>query len=211
MSASGGPIRVVIVDDHPFFRDGLRAFLSAQPDIAVVAEGSTGKEVLQLAREHRPDVVLAELRLPGMGGIESVSLLQKEQPGTRAILLTAYGGEEEVYQALQAGAHGYLLKSMPRDVAVDAVRAVARGERYIPAQIGARLAQRITGGTLTPREIEVLEFVSKGLSNGEIAGALSITDETVKAHVKSIMGKLEATDRTEAVTVALRRGIIHLH
>lgn len=203
-------IRVLCADDHPIVREGIRAILNACPDIAVVADAGNGEEALALFRKHQPDVTLMDLRMPGMSGIEIIQRIRSESPQARIIVLTTYQGEEDIYRAIQAGAATYVLKETMADRIAMLVRNVYNGGRPIPEEVAARLAERITHSTLTQREIEVLEKIAAGLRNKQIAWALGITEETVQVHVKNILAKLEVHDRTEAVTVAVRRGILHL-
>lgn len=203
-------IRVLLVDDHPIVRGGLKALMAAEPDLSVVAEASDGAEAIALDTTHQPDVTLMDLRMPGLGGIEAIRTIIAARPGARIIALTTYDGDADIYRALDAGACGYLLKHMLGHEVVEAVRAAARGERAIPAEVAGRLAEFTPRVDLTPREIEVLEFAGRGLRNKEIAAAICRTEDTVKVHLKHIMAKLGVSDRTEAVTLALRRGIIHL-
>lgn len=204
------PIRVLVADDHPVVRAGLAAILATEPDLSVIAEAGTGGEAVELHRRHRPELTLMDLRMPEMGGVEATRAICREFPNARIIVLTTYDGDEDIHRALQAGARGYLLKHMLRRELVAAVRAVQGGERYIPAEVATRLAERDEGSTLTPREMEVLRLVSRGLTNDEIGGVLGIGTGTISTHVRSILRKLEVSDRTEAVTTALQRGVIHL-
>jgi DNA-binding NarL/FixJ family response regulator len=203
-------IRVLIVDDHPLFRDGLVSTIASQADMTVVGQASNGREAVNLHRERDPEVTLMDLRMPGMGGLEAIAAIRREQPQAGIIVLTTYDGDEDVYRALREGARGYLLKDMDRDQVLRAIRAVASGKRYIPPDIERRLAERLDSEALTARELEVLELVARGLRNSEIARLLSISEGTTKIHVKRILHKLDVSDRTEAVTIALQRGIIHL-
>ena len=204
------PVSVVIVDDHPVVRDGLCAMISAEADIQVVAEVGTGTEALAVITKLRPMVVLMDLLLPDIGGAEVIRRVCAGSSDTAFIVLTTLVGDEEIYRALEAGARGYLFKDMARKELVHAIRAVAAGKRYIPAQVGSRIAESLPRTGLTPREVEVLQLVAAGLKNKEIAYDLGISEATVNAHVKHILEKLNASDRTHAVTTALRRGIIRL-
>jgi two-component system, NarL family, response regulator len=206
----GNPITVVIVDDHPVVRDGLNAMLSAEADISVVGEAATGVEGLALVKKLRPAVVLMDLLLPDIGGAEVIQRVCSHSSDTAFIVLTTVAGDEEIYRALEAGARGYLFKDMARKELVQAIRVVHRGHRYIPSQVGSRIAENLPRPDLTSREIEVLQAIAAGLRNKEIAYQLNISEATVNAHVKHILEKLNATDRTQAVTIALRRGIIRL-
>jgi two-component system NarL family response regulator len=203
-------IRVLIVDDHPLFRDGLAATVGAQSDMAVVGEGGNGQEAIDLHRQHGPDVTLMDLRMPGMGGLEAITAIHRASPQAGIIVLTSYDGDEDVYRALKEGARGYVLKDMDRNEVLRAIRSVAAGERYLPPDVDDRLAERLASEALTGREVEVLELIARGLRNSEIARLLVITEGTVKIHVKKILRKLDVSDRTEAVTIALQRGILHL-
>jgi len=203
-------IRILIADDHPIVRDGLNAVINDQPDMEVVAEAANGKETVQLALQQRPDVLLIDLRMPQLNGVEAIHAIRAEWPQARMIILTTYDGDEDIYRALQAGAQAYLLKGMPRTELLDTIRAIHAGHKRIPPEVAAKLAERISASQLTERELEVLQLIVAGQSNKEIGNSLSITEGTVKAHVNSILGKLGASDRTQAVTEALRRGIVHL-
>lgn len=203
-------IRILIADDHPIVRDGLNAVINDQPDMEVVAEAANGKEAVQLAQQHRPDVMLIDLRMPQMNGVEAIKTIRTEWPEARFIILTTYDGDEDIYRALQAGAQAYLLKGMSRFELLDTVRAVHAGHKRIPPEVAAKLAGRISAAELTARELDVLKLIVAGHNNKEIGVNLSITEGTVKAHVNSILGKLGVNDRTQAVTEAMRRGIIHL-
>ncbi len=204
------PIRVLLADDHAVVREGLAAMIGRRPDMEVVAEAENGVRAVELARQHRPDVILMDLRMPQMGGVEALSAIRAEQPGARVIVLTTFDGDEDIYRALQAGAQAYLLKDTPRDELLDAIRAVHQGLRRIPPEVAAKLAERVTAPDLTPRELDVLRLVALGQSNKEIAAALTIAEGTVKIHVNNLLGKLGAASRTQAVTEALKRGLIHL-
>ena len=209
-NAGSAPIRIMIADDHPVVREGFAAMLETEPDMAVVGLARTGEETVELFRRVRPDVTLMDLRLPGMGGVEAIRAIRREFPDSRVIVLTTYDGDEDIYRALEAGAQAYLLKDMLCDEILAAIRAVHAGQRRIPAAVGTRLADRVTGMHLSDRERRVLELVATGKSNKEIAAALEITEATVKGHMTNILGKLGVTDRTQAVIAALRRGLVHL-
>ena len=206
----GSAIRVMAVDDHPIFRDGLAALLAVHPDLQLVAEAGDGAEAVALYRAHRPDVTLMDLSMPGMGGPEATGAIIAAFPGARVIALTTYDGDADIHRALEAGARGYLLKGVLRNEVVEAIRAVHRGERVLPGAVARRLAEYTPRVELTDRELEVLRLMQRGYRNKEIAAAIGRTEATVKVHVLHILEKLAASDRTEAVTVALRRGIIHL-
>lgn len=203
-------IRVFSVDDHPLLREGIAAVINSQPDMKVVAQASTGREAIQLFRAHRPDVTLMDLRMPDITGIDALSSIRSEFPDARIVMLTTFEGDVEIQRALAAGARGYILKNMPPKDLVDVVRQVHAGKKRIPHEIAAQLAEHIADETLTEREIEVLSHVAGGNRNRDIAERLSISEETVKVHVKHIMEKLGASDRTAAVAIAVRRGIIQL-
>jgi len=199
-----------VVEDHHIVRQGLVALLATIPDMTVVAEAADGKQAIGLFRQHRPDVTLMDLRLPGMSGVEAVEQIRHEFAAARVIVLTTFDGDEDIYRALQAGARGYLLKGMFGDELMDAIRAVHSGKSRIPPLVAERLAERMGGPSLTSRELEVLELIVLGNSNKEIGGELAISEATVKTHVNSILDKLGVTDRTQAVRTALQRGIVHL-
>jgi DNA-binding NarL/FixJ family response regulator len=200
----------MLVDDHYLVRVGLRSIIALEPDMTVCAEASTGEQARALFRAHRPDVTLMDLRLPGMNGTETVQEIREEFPDARIVMISTYVGDEEIYGALQAGAMAYLVKSVQREELTTAVRKAAAGLRHIPPEVAARLADRVTRSKLSSRELEVLKLLVSGRRNREIASALVISEGTVKLHVSSILGKLGAVDRTEAVTVALQRGIVRL-
>ena len=203
-------LRIMLVDDHDLVRVGLRSIIALEPDMTVCAEASTGEQARALFRAHRPDVTLMDLRLPGASGTETVQAIRLEFPDARIVIISTYVGDEEIYGALQAGAMAYLPKSVQREELTAAIRKASAGHRHIPAEVAARLAERVTRSQLSSRELEVLRLLVGGRRNREIAGALVISEGTVKLHVSSILGKLGAADRTEAVTVALQRGIVQL-
>ena len=203
-------IRILIADDHPIVRDGLNAVINDQPDMEVVVEAANGKEAVALARQHRPDVLLIDLRMPQMNGVEAVNTIRAEWPQARIIILTTYDGDEDIYRALQAGAQAYLLKGMPRTELLDTIRAVHAGHKRIPPEVAAKLAERISASELTDREQDVLKLIVDGCSNREIGTNLSITEGTVKAHVNSILNKLGVNDRTQAAVLAIRYGVVDL-
>jgi two-component system, NarL family, response regulator len=203
-------IRVLMADDHPVVRAGIRALIANEPDMAVVAEAGDGAEVVALFDSLAPDVVLMDLRMPRQDGVASIRAIVAAHPDARIIALTSFDGDADIYRALDAGACGYLIKDTLGDEVVGAVRAAASGKRVIPPRVASRLAEFVPRADLTPREQEVLELAAKGLRNRDIALAIGRSDETVKVHLKHIMAKLGVTDRTEAVTIALQRGIIHL-
>ena len=203
-------IRVFCVDDHPLMREGIAVIINHQPDMQLLAEASTGFEAIQKYREHQPDVTLMDLRLPDMSGIDSLIAIRAEFPEARIIMLTTYEGDVEIQRALGAGARGYLLKSMPPGDLVEAIRGVHAGKKRIPKEIATQIAEHLGEETLTERETEVLRRVAGGNRNRDIAEQLFISEETVKVHIKHIMEKLYASDRTQAVAIAVRRGIIQL-
>jgi len=209
MSASTS-IRILTVDDHPLLRQGISAMIRSQRDMELVAEASTGKEGLERFREHRPDITLMDLRLPDMNGVDVMAAIRAEFPDARIIVLTTFEGDVEIQRALEAGARGYLLKSMPPKELLDGIRQVHAGKKRIPPEIVAQLAEHLSDEALTSREVEVLREVAGGNRNRDIAERLFISEETVKVHVKHVMEKLGANDRTEAVAIAIRRGIIQL-
>jgi DNA-binding NarL/FixJ family response regulator len=210
LSDGVGPIRVLIADDHPAVRAGLAAVILAEADLLVAGQADTGEQAIALYREHRPDVVLMDLRMPVLGGVEAIQRITAEFPDARVLALTTYQGDADVRRALDAGARGYLLKHMLMNEVIDAIRTVRRDEWVIPPAIAASLARDRERERLTPRELEVLGFMAQGLSNKEIAVAIGRTDETVKIHLKSIYAKLKVATRTEAVRVAVSRGLVHL-
>jgi DNA-binding NarL/FixJ family response regulator len=203
-------IRVLSADDHPLLREGIAAIITSQPDMAMVAQASTGREAIQLFRQHRPDVTLMDLRLPDISGIDAMSAILTEFADARIVMLTTFDGDAEIQRSLAAGARGYLLKNTPPKDLLDAIRQVHAGRKRIPQEVAAQLAEHLGDETLTEREIEVLQQVSGGNRNRDIAEHLAISEETVKVHVKHIMEKLGASDRTQAVAIAIRRGIIRL-
>jgi len=203
-------IRVLIADDHAVVRLGLRALLEAEPDMEVVGEVADGAAAVEAHGRLHPDILLADLRMPGMGGRELIAAVQKTAPDAKIIVLTSFDGDEDIFRAVQAGARGYLLKSSPPEDLLQAVRTVHGGGRLLAPEVAARLAERVNSPSLTAREVAVLELVAKGLSNKEIGGALFLAEDTVKNHLKHIYAKLDVSDRTEAVLVAVQRGIIVL-
>src|SRR5215471_659837 len=204
------PIRVLVVDDHPMIRAGLIATISPEPDMAVVGEAATGREGLELYREHQPDITLMDLRMPDIGGVEAIGTIRTEFPSAKIIVLSTYQGDEDIFRALEAGAVTYLLKDTLAEKLVGIVREVNGGGRPVLPEVAQRLSERMFQPALTNREMEVLRLVARGLRNKEIAADLKISDETVQGHVKNILAKLSVHDRTEAVAVAVRRGIVHL-
>jgi DNA-binding NarL/FixJ family response regulator len=203
-------IRVFSVDDHPLLHEGIATVIRNQPDMSLVAEASNGREGIQRYREHKPDVTLMDLRLPDMSGIDAMIAIRSEFPEARVVILTTFTGDVEIQRALEAGARAYILKSMPPKELVDVIRQVHAGKKRIPAEIAAHLAEHYSDESLTVREIEILKQVAGGNRNRDIADKLFISEETVKVHVKHIMEKLSAADRTQAVAIGVRRGIIQL-
>lgn len=203
-------IRVLSVDDHPFLREGIAAIINNQPDMILVAQASNAQEAVQQFRKYQPDVTLMDIRLPDRTGIEAMIEVRADFPDARIIMLTTFEGDTEIRRALEAGARGYILKSMPPKELVEVIRQVHAGNKRIPSQVAAQLAEHLGDEALTDREIEVLTQIAKGNRNRDIAEKLFITEETVKVHIKHIMGKLGASDRTQAVAIGVRRGIIQL-
>lgn len=210
MPEQSKPIRIMTVDDHQVFRDGIGAMLATQADMQLVAEAGTGLEAIDLYRTHRPDVTLMDLRLPDITGLEAIEKIRDKFPQARMIVLTTYKGDVQALRALKAGAAGYLLKSMLRKYMLETIRAVHAGQRRIPPEIASELAEHAVDDSLTTREIEVLQQVAMGNANKIIADRLAISEDTVKAHMKNILSKLAANDRTHAVTIAMRRGFLDL-
>ena len=204
------PIRIFSVDDHPLLREGIAALVNSQPDMVIVGEAATGAEALLLFKQLQPDVTLLDLRLPDTSGIDILIAIRTEFPEARIIMLTTFEGDVEIHRALQAGARGYLLKNMPPSELLDVIRQVHSGKKRIPPAIASQLAEHMSDEELTEREVEVLRAVAGGNKNRDIANKLFISEETVKVHIKHIMEKLGAADRTQAVTIGVRRGIIQL-
>ena len=203
-------IQIMVVDDHHIVRQGLVALIGTLPGMQVVAQASDGEQAVDLYRTHRPDITLMDLRLPNRNGVDAIAQIREEFPAARIIVLTTFDGDEDIYRALQAGAKGYLLKGMNADELTEAIRAVHAGKSRIPAVVAERLAERMGGPSLTGRELDVLKRIVGGRSNKEIAGDLFISEATVKTHINSILSKLGVSDRTQAATTALQRGIVHL-
>jgi DNA-binding NarL/FixJ family response regulator len=204
------PIRILLADDHHVLREGVRALAADEHDMEFVAEASSGQEAIQHFRKHQPDVVLMDLQMPDMTGIDAMIAIRNEFPDARFIVLTTYAGDVQISRALKAGARAYLLKSLLRRELLDTIRAVHAGQKRIPAEVAAQVADHLADDSLTSREIDVLRLIAEGNANKIVADKLSITEETVKGHVKSILSKLSANDRTHAVTIGLKRGIIEL-
>jgi DNA-binding NarL/FixJ family response regulator len=209
-TATGAPIRVLVADDHPVVRMGLAGVITQRPELELVGEVEDGQQAVARYRELRPDVLLMDLRMPVMDGVSAIKAIKSEFPDARILALTTYEGDVDIHRALEAGARGYLIKDMVLAEVLSAIRAVHSGERVIPLAVAARLAEFTPRTDLTEREVEVLRLVARGLSNRDVAGAIGRTDETVKVHLKNIFAKLGVADRTEAVTLALSRGILHL-
>lgn len=207
---TGKRIRILAVDDHPMLREGIAAAIARQPDMVLVGEAVNGREAIEAFRTTRPDVTLMDLQMPDMNGVEAISAIRADFPSARIIVLTTYKGDVQALRALKAGASGYLLKSALRKEMMDAIRTVFAGRPSIPAEIALQIAEHVAADALSEREVEVLRCVARGAANKEVAIQLHISEETVKVHVKHILEKLAATDRTHAVTIALSRGIIEL-
>jgi DNA-binding NarL/FixJ family response regulator len=205
-----GVIRLMVAEDHHVVRQGLVALLKTVPDFQVVTEAGDGQEAVERYEQSRPDVALMDLRMPKLGGVEAITQIRSNHPSARIIVLTTFDGDEDIYRAIQAGAKGYLLKGMSAEELVDAIRTVHAGKSRIPSIIAEKLADRLSGPGLTSRELEVLKGIVAGRSNKEIGGELSISEATVKTHINNLLSKLGVTDRTQAATMALQRGIVHL-
>lgn len=203
-------IKLLVADDHPTFRMGLVALVESQPDMTVVAEAGDGRSAIDLFRQKKPDVVLMDLRMPGLGGVEAILALLQEYPAAKIIVVTTYDLDEDIYRAIQAGAKSYLLKDMPRDQLIATIREVYLGRHKLPPGVLSRLDERARREDLTDREMQVLQLIVKGRSNKEISSALFISEDTVKFHLKALFMKLGVQDRTEAAINAIRHGIVHL-
>jgi two-component system NarL family response regulator len=204
------PIRLMLVDDHPAFRTGMAALIEHEPDLQVVAEAGDGAQALELYRVHQPDIVLMDLRLPGIGGVEATLAIRKEFPNARVIVLTTFDTDEDIYRAIQSGAKSYLLKDTPNVELARTIRAVFAGEQVLPPKVANRLASRLRRADLSEIEMEVLQLLIKGRSNKEMSQSLAVTEDTVKARLKTLFSKLNVHDRTEAAITAIRLGIVHL-
>lgn len=203
-------IRILTVDDHPVLREGIAALVAAEPDMIVVAEAGNGREAIELYRVHRPDITLMDLQMPLMSGTEAIAAIRVDFPNARIIVLSTYSGDAQAVRALRAGASGYLLKSMVRKELAETIRSVHAGRKRIPPEVAIKMAEHHSDDSLTEREIEILQQVAAGNANKMIADNFSISEQTVKAHMRSILSKLGANDRTHAVTIALQRGIIEI-
>lgn len=207
---SAGKIRVLVVDDHPIMRIGISAIIEATPDMTAVAQAGSGEEAIELFETHLPDITLMDLRLPGMSGVEAIRTLVARHRGAKLVVLTTYEGDEDIHQALEAGARSYIIKGMPHEALVGALRRVHAGGRFLPPPVARALSSRIPNSELSAREREVLKLIAGGKSNKEIATELGITESTVKCHVSVILMRLNVNDRTQAVVMALQRGLVHL-
>src|ERR1700730_4626231 len=203
-------IRILSVDDHPLLREGIAALIGIQSDMQLIGEASNGREALEQFRTHHPDVTLMDLQMPEMSGIDAISAIRGEFPDARIIVLTTHAGDFLVSRALKAGARAYLLKGSLRNELLDTIRAVHAGQKRVSSEVAAEIAEHSTDQALTPREVDVLRLVAKGNANKEIGAQLSLTEETVKSHIRNILAKLEANDRTHAVAIGVKRGIIDL-
>ena len=207
---ASGPIRILCVEDHPVFREGLRAMIGFEPDMVFAGHAPNAVEAIAQFRRHRPDITLMDFRLPGANGTDALISIRGEFPQARIIMLTTSDGDADVQRAMRAGASAYILKSMPLDELLGVIRAVHAGRRHIPPEVAARLAEHMGDDDLTKRELDVLRLIRDGLRNKQIADQLTISENTVNFHIKNLMDKLQANDRTHAVTIALRRGMLHI-
>ena len=207
---SSPQIRVMVIDDHQIVRQGLVALLNTEDDLTVIAEGSDGQQAVELFKQHAPDVTLMDLRMPGFGGVEAINHIRRITPDAKIIVLTTYDGDEDIFRALQAGAQSYLLKGISFEDLTEAIRVVHAGQKRIPAAVAERLAERFSVEPLTGREQQLLELIVRGKSNKEIGSDLKISEATVKSHINSLLSKLGVSDRTQAATTAIQRGLVHL-
>ena len=207
---SSPQIRIMVIDDHQIVRQGLVALLNTEDDLTVIAEGSDGQQAVELFKQHAPDVTLMDLRMPGIGGVEAINHIRRITPDAKIIVLTTYDGDEDIFRALQAGAQSYLLKGVSFEDLTEAIRMVHAGQKRIPAAVAERLAERFSVEPLTGRELQVLELIVRGKSNKEIGSDLKISEATVKSHINSLLSKLGVSDRTQAATTAIQRGLVHL-
>lgn len=203
-------IRVLVVDDHPIMRFGIATIIDATPDMTAVAQAGSGEEAVELYEQHLPDITLMDLRLPGMSGVDAIRTIMARHHNAKFVVLTTYEGDEDIHQALEAGARSYLIKGMPHDALVSALRRVHAGGKFLPAPVSRALSSRTPNSDLSAREREVLKLIVKGRSNREIASDLGITESTVKCHVGVILLRLNVSDRTQAAVAALQRGLVHL-
>jgi len=210
MSAESHQIRILTVDDHPLLRDGIASLVGTQPDMTIVAEASSGREAIDKFRTHKPDITLMDLRMPDMNGIDAITQITSEFADAKIIVLTTYSGDVQIIRALKAGAHGYLLKGLLRKELLDTIRAVYAGKKRMSPDVASQVAEYAADSSLTIREIDVLRLVAQGNANKMVADHLAISEDTVKAHLRSILSKLGANDRTHAVTIAVKRGIIDI-
>ena len=204
------PIRILIADDHAVVRQGLATIINHDAEMTVIAQAEDGQQAIALYRQHRPDITLMDLRMPGLGGVEAITAICAEFKQARIAVLTTYDGDEDIYSGLRAGAQGYLLKDAKPSELLNAIRAIHNGEKYIPPAVGAKLLQRMSNPELSERELEVLRLMAQGMSNQEIGAALSIGESTIKSHVNRILSKLGVNDRTQAVIIAVKRGLVTL-
>ncbi|HUA97359.1 MAG TPA: response regulator transcription factor [Terracidiphilus sp.] len=204
------PIRILIVDDHPIMRIGIAALIASSVEMVCIGQASNGEEAIEMHHSLKPDITMMDLRLPGISGVESIRRIRQVSPTARFIVLTTYEGDEDIHQAMEAGASGYLVKGLPQEMLVNAVRRVHAGGRYLPPPMSQALAARTPDSNLSARERQVLELLAKGKSNKEIASELHISEATVKCHVSVILMRLNASDRTQAVVTAIQRGLVHL-
>jgi len=210
MGSNPGPIRILAVDDHPLLLEGITALIEGQPNMELVAEASDGEEAIEQFRRHRPDVTLMDLQMPNLNGTEAISRIRNEFPNAKIIVLSTYSGDVQVLRAIKAGARGYIMKGHAHRELLDAIRLVHNGHKRIPPEVAAKLAQHAADDELSSREMDVVRLIASGNANKEIADKLAIAETTVKSHIRSILSKLGVSDRTHAVTVGLRRGILEL-